>query len=193
MFICPLFLRLRCLIYFRQGCLLEDFRGKFVFNSLLGSTSFENMKTQKAFLCVGLCNLSIANVSTTKAGAFSFLNNRPNRFLCSHFLIMLIVIKKAFCFGNWEDSLYSLDIKFLSAPLLLVKIELLWSDERLLTRAAVQTVEHKPSIGRPRLKSIIIAFQFINLFIHNSRLSWHKKTASSNPRKWLVIVSKHPC
>lgn len=38
----------------------------------------------------------------------------------------------------------------------------------------------------------MIAFQFMHLFIHNSHLSWHKKKVSSNPCKWLVIVSKHP-
>lgn len=153
------------------------------------------MKSRKAFLHVGLCNFSTVN--STDSCTFSFLNNHPNGFLFSHFSIMLIVIKKAFCFGNWEDSLYFLDVKFLSALLLLVKIELMCSPqkgEHLLTYAAVQTVEHKPSIGRPRLRSTIIAFQFMNLFIHNSRLLWHKKkkrNASSNPRKWLVIVSKH--
>lgn len=158
--------------------LLEDFRGKSVFDSSLSSTSFDNIKARKAFLCVGLCNLSTANVSATNSSTFSLFNICLNGFLFSYFLIMVIVIKKAFCFGNWKDSLYSLDIKFLSALLLLLRIELLCSsqkDKHLLTHTAVQTMEHKPSTGRPRLRSIIIAFQFMNLSIYNSCLSWHKK------------------
>lgn len=94
-----------------------------VFDSLLGSTSFDNMKARNAFLCVGLCNLSTANASTPGSCTFTFLNNCLNGFLFSQFSITLIVIKKAFCFRNWEDLLYSLDIKFPFALLLLVKLD----------------------------------------------------------------------
>lgn len=65
-------------------------------------------------------------------------------------------LSRHFVFGNWEDSLNYLDGMFLTA--------------------SPQKDELAATAG-PRLGSIIIAFQFMNLFVHSFRLLWHKQTS----------------